>query len=527
MARLRFPLQPQGLLPRRASKVSDRLLVTQEIRYRTIGVDKAWFVWGVNGWQPMPEDSRPPGTTIRNNVMHTPMIDEEQDFVIKIHVPSGTMLNYGFLSAIGSMKFWQDNAGQDYQTMADTNGSIDIESTVIVSNPGAARKPFKVWPYVLVIAVLIAGGVILLVLRHPPSRNSVRIVCYNLAFLLLGLLVIELVFGRWINPHTLHLLNVPRNVELSFDVSHLYASPNTVVTYRRDQYGLRGQFDHPSSIDILTVGGSTTDQRSLDEGSTWQDILREEFKSRGKKISVVNAGVDGQSTHGHIKNFDLWFPYIPDLRVRYFLFYVGVNDFWADHENTFDRILETSLLPPSQMLKSVLEDRSASYYLYRTLRGMFLARVVFRLDHHHVDWKKVRYVDRPKVSDHETFMRNRITAYEQRLNHLAQRTRELNATPVFVTQVYRSYKFENGKILGSSTLRSYRGVDINGVDLYRIMDLFNNATMSVCEKNNGICIDLAKELTFEDEDFYDGAHNTPQGAKKIGRYLYTRLQNVL
>lgn len=43
----------------------------------------------------------------------------------------------------------------------------------------------------------------------------------------------------------------------------------------------------------------------------------------------------------------------------------------------------------------------------------------------------------------------------------------------------------------------------------------------------GICIDLAKELTFEDEDFYDGAHNTPQGAKKIGRYLYTKLHNVL
>ena len=56
---------------------------------------------------------------------------------------------------------------------------------------------------------------------------------------------------------------------------------------------------------------------------------------------------------------------------------------------------------------------------------------------------------------------------------------------------------------------------------------FNNATMSVCEKNTRICIDLAKELTFEDEDFYDGAHDTPQGAKKIGRYLYNRLQNVL
>ena len=259
------------------------------------------------------------------------MVDEEQDFVIRIHVPRGTRLNYGFLTAIGSMKFWQDNAGQDYQTMVDANGSIDIESTVIVSHPGAARKPFKLWPYALVVAVLIAGGVILLVLRHVSIQQTFQVISFNLASLLLGLLGIELVFGRWINPSPLHLLNVPRNVELSFDISHLYSSPNTVVTYRRDQYGLRGQFDHPSSIDILTVGGSTTDQRSLDEGSTWQDILGEEFTSHGKKVSVVNAGVDGQSTHGHIKNFDLWFPHIPDLRVRYFFFYVGINDFWADH----------------------------------------------------------------------------------------------------------------------------------------------------------------------------------------------------
>ena len=41
----------------------------------------------------------------------------------------------------------------------------------------------------------------------------------------------------------------------------------------------------------------------------------------GKDVYVVNAGVDGQSTVGHIKNFDWWFPNIPDLKVKYFLFY--------------------------------------------------------------------------------------------------------------------------------------------------------------------------------------------------------------
>ena len=286
-------------------------------------------------------------------------------------------------------------------------------------------------------------------------------------------------------------------------------------------------FDDPSSIDILTIGGSTTDQRSLDEGSTWQDVLREEFKSHGKKVSVVNAGIDGQSTHGHIKNFDLWFPQIPNLRVRYFLFYVGVNDFWADPENTFDKIQDASHYSPSQALKLALEDRSALYYLYRTIKGMFLARVVFRLDHHRMNWEKVRYVDRPKMSDHEAFMRKPIAAYEERLRELVQRTRQLGATPIFVTQLYWSYKFENGKIVGSSKSAPYRGVAINGVDLYQIMGLFNHATMKVCTENRGICIDLAKELIFANEDFYDGAHNTPDGAQKIGRYLYTKLKDVL
>jgi lysophospholipase L1-like esterase len=504
-------------------------LVTQTIRYHAIGVDQAWFVWGVNGWQQTPEDSRPPGTTIRRGVMHTPMVFEKGAFVITIRVPRATTLNYGFLTAVGHMKFWQDNAGEDYRKSIETDGVTDVKSTVTVPDEesmGNRITWIAWWPYALAAAIAVAGGTILLALRHLSLRQSVRVIAVNLTLLLFGLLGIELIFGRWINPSALHLLNVPRNVELSFDVSHLYSSPKH-ITYRRDQYGLRGRFDDPSSIDILTIGGSTTDQRSLDEGSTWQDVLRKEFSSHGKKVSVVNAGIDGQSTHGHIKNFDLWFPQIPNLRVRYFLFYLGVNDFWTDPENTFDTIQGTAYYSPSQALKPALEDRSALYYLYRTIKGMFVARLVFRLDHHRVDWEKVRYVDQATMSDHEAFMRNQIAAYQERLRELVQRTSQLGATPIFVTQLYWPHKYRNGTILGPSRLPSYRGVAINGVDRYRIMGLFNQATMKVCAESRGICINLAEELVFADEDFYDGAHNTPEGAKKIGRYLYIKLKDVL
>ena len=43
-------------------------------------------------------------------------------------------------------------------------------------------------------------------------------------------------------------------------------------------------------------------------------------------IDVVNAGIDGQSTHGHIWNFKFWFNKIPSLKTKYIIFYIGINE---------------------------------------------------------------------------------------------------------------------------------------------------------------------------------------------------------
>ena len=70
----------------------------------------------------------------------------------------------------------------------------------------------------------------------------------------------------------------------------------------------RGNYNSTADIDILTVGGSTTKQHYIGDGFTWQDILSKNFQSHNEQISVVNAGIDGQSTFGHINNFHDWFP---------------------------------------------------------------------------------------------------------------------------------------------------------------------------------------------------------------------------
>jgi hypothetical protein len=38
---------------------------------------------------------------------------------------------------------------------------------------------------------------------------------------------------------------------------------------------------------------------------------------------------------------------------------------------------------------------------------------------------------------------------------------------------------------------------------------------------------LANELSFDDKDFYDYAHNTRVGAAKIGDYLHEQLQGEI
>jgi lysophospholipase L1-like esterase len=130
----------------------------------------------------------------------------------------------------------------------------------------------------------------------------------------------------------LNKLNLIRDVDLTYDVGGLYQTDNKQIRYKRDSYGLRGNYGTPGQIDILTVGGSTTDQRFISEGATWQDVLHHVFAAHGKTVHVANAGVDGQSTYGHIKDFDWWFPYIPNLKARYFLFYLGINDFHKGRE---------------------------------------------------------------------------------------------------------------------------------------------------------------------------------------------------
>lgn len=125
-------------------------------------------------------------------------------------------------------------------------------------------------------------------------RRVLWVVLVNGLVLVIGFVAVELTFGAWLNPNKLNRLNLVKSQTFQYDVSALYGTATPLIRYSRDRYGLRGDYDdNPARIELLTVGGSTTDQRFVSDGDTWQDVLQKQFAAAGTPVVVANAGVDG------------------------------------------------------------------------------------------------------------------------------------------------------------------------------------------------------------------------------------------
>jgi hypothetical protein len=330
--------------------------------------------------------------------------------------------------------------------------------------------------------------------------------------------ILEVSFGNWFRPNRMNRLNLVRDQTLHYDPTHLYAAPGP-TTYVRDPWGLRGDFETPADIDILTLGGSATDQRFITEGQTWQDVMQRSLGEMGKNVTVANAGVDGQSAYGHIKNFDWWFPFVPGLHPGYVLVYVGSNDLYKDPGDEYDELVrhDTSW-------KSKIRENSALYHVVRTIRATRVARDVFEMGHEPEDFDHWEWTTEPRVVNVAYLMGKRLDAYQTRLRVLAEKIRAMGAVPVFVTQPrYVARRRADGAVEGAARTWRWDDIDINGLDLYFMLDMIRQATLRVGAAEGAICIDAAGEVAWERADFYDAVHNTPQGAEKLGRYLAAQL----
>ena len=338
----------------------------------------------------------------------------------------------------------------------------------------------------------------------------------NLFIIFIGLIAIELIFGGWFRKQNqLDNFNIYRNRIIYHSLNGLYDSDNEVIKYSRDNYGMRGTlaWNCPEKIDILTIGGSTTDQRYITDGQTWQDVLQNEFQKQGKNFIIGNAGVDGQSTLGYIRNFEVWFPLVPNLSPKYVFFYIGINDVLTIQSNTDYSFLNNNSFRG-------IKINSVLYNLGRKIQGLYLAKMVYRVAHRKIDFSQIQYVDKGTRPE-EFFDSYRVdvnVGYRKRLLKLIEMTEAMGAKPVFITQPSRIYKYEKDDTM--------MGVEeeINGIDFYKMLSEVNRVIYEVAG-NKYIVVELTELRIWNDNDFYDFMHMTPSGAQKVGFAIYEQIKD--
>jgi hypothetical protein len=359
----------------------------------------------------------------------------------------------------------------------------------------------------------------------PPRNLRTRlrewtgVALVNLAVLVALLAIVELALGTWFFGPNLGALNVHTNVQLRIADSPYYP-PGTIAHYRRDRFGLRGEYGgDPARITLLAVGGSTTNEQFVGEGDTWSAIVERELRAKGRQITVANAGVDGHSTAGHIRSFDLWFGRILGLKPRTMVFYIGINERGVapDAVAGADALAHDS---DYRRLRTYVENNSVLVRGARIIRGWVAAR---RIGVHHGtgkgETKDSRWVPAKVPPDLATRLRPSLDGYAKRLRRLHAKALAFGATPVYVTQINGDGRRVDGVIQEIEAS--------SGGTTFAELSLYNAELLTFCAEAKAHCIDLAGELRFGPGDFYDSVHTTPQGSRKIGTYLAEKLAPIL
>lgn len=353
--------------------------------------------------------------------------------------------------------------------------------------------------------------------------SALRLIVVNAVVLLALLVPVELVFGNWIRPlglRDLRRFSIPIDTSFEFDTSTLYTGgPRNPIHYTRDAWGFRGSYRDIREVNLVTIGGSTTDQRYLDDLATWQAVAERELRRQAHPTVIANAGVDGQSTVGHTFTLDYWLPLVPDLQPRVVLFYLGINDVMR----VSDRAAFDARLDPRAW-----RIRSAAYQLYRTYRDNTRARVA-RVTHGRMrplgpsDFTAeglLTPAERIEIASDIT------QGFLENVDGLRDRVLARGARPVFVTQTAYAWSGAGDTPRGVKDTTTLYGRTVNFADISFVHQHVNRSLLDHCERTRVTCFDLAGDVAFDVDDYYDFLHNSPKGAEKIGRYVAERLASL-
>ena len=337
----------------------------------------------------------------------------------------------------------------------------------------------------------------------------------NLIFFFIFFILVELIFGYWFEKYNFgpylrehRLKKVPYQV--TFDnIKYNY-------DYTKNFYAFRGQEIDPKEIKIIMVGGSTTDERYKPEELSIVNILNEKLNEQNFSKKMVNAGIEGQSTRGHIANFSYWFNKIENFKPEFIIFYVGINDSYflnSDNSN-----LQDGWIKNPNKFESFLDNiksRSIFYNLIRKTKHKYYVRdeskrIIYDYDYYMKNNKEkkiyVNYNEKFDIYNLDEILKSNngiIDKYLKNIDQLHFLTKSIGAKPIFINQPAQQDYFSE--------------------KLFAL----NYSLIQHCEKKVYNCIDLVKELKATNDFWWDGVHTTPKGSRAVADKIFPKLINFL
>lgn len=295
--------------------------------------------------------------------------------------------------------------------------------------------------------------------------------------------------------------------KINWQTNSSFYGENYNFFYKRNFWGFRGNEFDPKDVKIIFQGGSTGNQRFTPENLTIVGFLNERLKKEKINMKIYNASTDGKSVNGYINDFKYWFTKIPNFNPEFVIFYIGINDRFdnnVDREFLDNKVSEKKI----DQIKDYIKNNSFFADKFKKIKNKYFPKNTFAYDlgnnslyndFNFVDFEAALEIHK-KLDNEDLIL---IKNFRSKLNKLKLIINKNNLKPIFISQVM------------------YDGLKD------KKLFLVNNELKKFANDNNFFLIRLDKILQMTENDFFDKAHTTPQGSKRIAEKIFPNLVKYL
>ena len=342
-----------------------------------------------------------------------------------------------------------------------------------------------------------------------------KILIVNFLVFLISITIIEIFFGFWFSEHSFG----PYMREHRLKKNHVVLSYNDIkydYFYKRNYHGFRGEEIDPSQIEAVIIGGSTTDERYKPIEFSIAENLNVLLRKKGYNFKITNAGIEGQSTYGHIYNFKHWFPKLKNFSPKLYIFYIGINDFnfGPDQDEYFNSEGDGHVINPeaSEVFFDTVKSNS---FFYDKLR-------IIKQKYYSTD-KIVKY-------DHDSYLKNlkdfKYINYQQALELHSIKKLKIKY-PKIISKYLNRVKILNSYVTKNNSTAIFINQVLATGNKHEKLFILNHSLIEYCKNTNMHCIDLAAQLNGKFNYWSDGTHTTGLGSKVVAETIIDDLIKII